>query len=413
MNTFKLVPNENISFSRKALVENLLNDQSHHIEFNGHLTNHNKHAVIALYGLGASKERIQGYYSSYAQCTPYGYGLEPPKISKYSIIEENWKNYLGKRSSFSSYCKFFDDREKELGMNELIKKYAFTLLPGWVGSLTHATIHLGWALEVKHRWMAIEGLAYMAFSYVSCHPERTVGIKLDVLTKDRTALESLFYIANFFEEKSVELKRWVEELIEAKCKLTQEIHPELARSGLQYRIARLLQEGHPLIYSTIDWISNGDITNNWKQLHYVVTLIYLAYPGDFLILHLLTSLHAMEQIAAYLSIDQQRYTIQCFWVGMLCILFSRGEFPRRSVLEELDLKYNDASDANNSECEINWKRIVARAIEEEEEHNPKLVYVLRRMWNISGKLSIFRIAASYFTTTPELPKSFEIPPTAD
>ncbi len=41
------------------LMETLLNDQSYHIEFNGFLTNHVKHAVIALKRLEASPQRIQ------------------------------------------------------------------------------------------------------------------------------------------------------------------------------------------------------------------------------------------------------------------------------------------------------------------------------------------------------------------
>ena len=45
-------------------------------------------------------------------------------------------------------------------------------LAGSAFLVAHATIHLGWALDAKSRWMAIEGLAYLAFSYVSGHPER-------------------------------------------------------------------------------------------------------------------------------------------------------------------------------------------------------------------------------------------------
>jgi hypothetical protein len=42
-----------------SVVEQLLNDRTYHIEFNGHLSNHVKHAVIALAGLGASPQRIK------------------------------------------------------------------------------------------------------------------------------------------------------------------------------------------------------------------------------------------------------------------------------------------------------------------------------------------------------------------
>ena len=40
------------------MINELLDDQRYDIEFNGHLTNHVKHAVIALAGLGVPDERI-------------------------------------------------------------------------------------------------------------------------------------------------------------------------------------------------------------------------------------------------------------------------------------------------------------------------------------------------------------------
>lgn len=46
-----------------------------------------------------------------------------------------------------------------------------------------------------------------------------------------------------------------------------------------------------------------------------------------------------------------------------------------------------------------------------EEHNPKLVYVLRRWWQHTGGRTIYRAGAGQFTATPELPPSFEEPPT--
>jgi hypothetical protein len=36
--------------------------------------------------------------------------------------------------------------------------------------------------------------------------------------------------------------------------------------------------------------------------------------------------------------------------------------------------------------------------------------VLQRAWNRSGRRSLYRAAAGHFTTTPELPRSFEQPP---
>jgi hypothetical protein len=387
------------------VVEALLNDQAYHIEFNGFLTNHVKHAVVALKGLGASPQRIKEYYDTYVKCTPYGYDLEPSRPSEHTITQDNWQVYFGKHCSFTSYCQFFDQKEKELGIERLLVEYVPSFLPGCVGSLMHGTIHLGWALDSGNRWMIIEGLAYMAFSYLSCHPERTYPATRDP-AKDKSVLNSLLRIADAWEADRGALHGWLEAtLTDDKYSASAGFHPELAVTGAQYNIAKVLAEGHPLIHATPAWIGDQDMATIWEELHEAVTLLYMTKPGDFLSLHLITSLHAMEQIANRMPVDQQKRAIKCYWTAMLGVIFSRGEVATRATLEALHSKYKDAVDHDGSPTEgQEWEHIVARALTEEEEHNPKLVYVQRLLWKRFGHRSLFRVAAGNFTTTPEIPK---------
>jgi len=90
---------------------------------------------------------------------------------------------------------------------------------------------------------------------------------------------------------------------------------------------------------------------------------------------------------------------------MLGVIFSDVEVPTQATLEALYSKYKDAVDHDESLTEGEaWEDIVARALIEEEEHNPKLVYVQRLLWKRFGHRSLFRVAAGNFTTTPEIPK---------
>ncbi|MHC5907213.1 questin oxidase family protein [Streptomyces sp. S6] len=406
-----------------STVDHLLNDRTHYIEFNSdpgltgpafpddrllpsarHLSNHAKHAVIALTGLGASPATTEAYYRDYTTLTPYGYPLEPARVSEHSVREENWESLIGARAGFADYCEFFDRREKELGLDELLRRHVPRLLPGWVGAFTHATIHLGWALDARHRWMTIEGLAYMAFAHVSCHPERTAPVR-DGGPGDRRAVDSLLRVAGEWERDHETLRRWAEELIAApESPAKAEIHPELA--GLQYRIACVLGEGHPLIYGTPAWVEDQEAAESWEQLYYAVTLWYLAMPGDFIALHLITSLHAMEQIASRLPSDQQKHAVKCYWTGVLCIAFSRAEFPDRARLAHLHARFEHAvDDSTDPAPDDEWEQLIARAVDQIEEHNPKLVYVLRRVWRRTGRRSVYRVAAGHFTPTPERLKS--------
>jgi hypothetical protein len=387
------------------LMETLLNDQSYHIEFNGFLTNHAKQGIIALKGLEASSQRIKEYYDHYVNYTTYGFGLEPSRTSEHVITQDNWQVYFGKHCSFTSYCQFFDQKGKELGMERLLEEYVPSLLPGCVGSLMHGTIHLGWALDSGNRWMIIEGLAYMAFSYVSCQPEKTFSSTLGS-NADKSVLDSLLHIAETWETDCKALTDWRNAtLTNEKYSASSGFHPELSITGFQSDIAKVLTEGHPLIHTTPAWIQNLDMATIWKELYEGITLFYLAKPGDFLVLHLITSLHGMEQIANRLPVHQQKHAIKCYWTAMLGVVFSDDEVPTRATLEALHTKYKDTVDHDGDlrEGEI-WRNIIDRAIIEEEEHNPKLVYVQRLLWRRFGHRTLFRIAAGNFTTTPEVSK---------
>ena len=387
------------------IVETLLNDQSFHIEFNGFLSNHVKHAVVALNGLGASPKMIKEYRDTYVECTTYGYGLEPPRPSEHTITQDNWQVHFGKHCSFTSYCQFFDQKEKELGMKRMLEEYVPSLLPGCVGALMHGTIHLGWALDSGNRWMIIEGMAYMAFSYVPCHSEKTFPATRGPVA-DNSVLDSLLGIADAWDADREALRGWLETtLADEKYGASAGFHPELAATGAQYNIAKVLAEGHPLIHATPAWIGDQDMPTIWEQLYEAVTLLYMTKPGDFFILHLITSLHAMEQITNRIPVDQQKHAIKCYWTAMLGVIFSFGEFPIRAKLEALHSQYKDAIDDDGGLTEgQEWEQIVALALTEKEEHNPKLVYVQRLMWKRFGHRSIFRVAAGNFTTTPEVPR---------
>ena len=94
------------------VVETLLNDQSYHIEFNGFLTNHVKHAVIALNRLGASPQRIQEYYDTYVKCTPYGYGVDPARPSEHTTPRTTGRCTLGSTAVSRPIASFLMKRRR-------------------------------------------------------------------------------------------------------------------------------------------------------------------------------------------------------------------------------------------------------------------------------------------------------------
>jgi hypothetical protein len=97
---------------------------------------------------------------SYTRLVPYGYELEPAHPpTDLNLNPENWQELLGKKVDYTALLSFFDEQDKELGTEEVVKRYAPVLIAGSAGALTHGIIHLGWALSVPNRWMTIEGAA--------------------------------------------------------------------------------------------------------------------------------------------------------------------------------------------------------------------------------------------------------------
>ncbi|MQY22236.1 questin oxidase family protein [Nocardia macrotermitis] len=388
-----------------ADVADLLDDRSHHIEFNGHLTNHVKHAVVALAELGAPETLIRDYYKNYAELTAYGFPLEPARPSPGVIDSGNWQEFLGQRVHFAAYRGFFDAEIARLGATAAVARYAPELLRGWIGAFTHAAIHLGWAVWAEHPGMIAEALAYLAFSFVPVVDEarRPAGASA------RGPWDSLLALSRSWARDEA-FGGAVRNVISDTDAVTR-LHPELNRSGLQARVAAVAHGGIPELAARSPWAAALSPDARQAQVRRAVTLLYLAQPGDFVVLHLITSLFALEAVAR--TLDSEAATARLhdlYWAGARIILAAERKIPRPEKLSELAALYpvrgGDHSDSAAAEFDL----IARRSWLEEEEHNPKLVFVLRQWWNEQG-WNAYRHAAGQFTRTPELPPSFAEPPT--
>ncbi|MBF6174774.1 questin oxidase family protein [Nocardia blacklockiae] len=387
-------------------VSDLLDDRTHHIEFNGHLTNHVKHAVVALAGIGASEQRIRDYYRSYATLTPYGFPLEPRRPATQRVDADNWREFVGRRAHFDAYLTFFDGEVEARGVTGAVARYAPELLTGWVGAFTHAAIHLGWAVWAEHPAMVAEALAYLAFSYVrTVGDERSAGPDFDAADP----LESLVRLSGRWSDDT-RFRTAVEAIVDDTNTCT-ELHPELNRSGLQARVAGVARGGLAELSDTPAWIHTLPAAERRERVRRAITLLYLAQPGDFVVLHLITSLFALEVVADTLDSPETTAAIyDLYWAGARIITAAERKFPEAEKLRELDALYA-GRDADRTAHALDEFEVTARrAWLEDEEHNPKLVFVLRAWWDASDWAG-YRHAAAQFTRTPELPPSFDEPPT--
>ena len=88
----------------------------------------------------------------------------------------------------------------------------------------------------------------------------------------------------------------------------------------------------------------------------------------------------MEHIGHALPAPLRREVARHGWRAVLGVLLTRGKFVASDTLETLRTHYAATTAEPNA-----WQPVVARALAEAEEHNPKLVYVQQRHWERLGE----------------------------
>mmetsp|Transcript_22364 Transcript_22364/g.38053 ORF Transcript_22364/g.38053 Transcript_22364/m.38053 type:complete len:399 (-) Transcript_22364:51-1247(-) len=383
--------------------QNLLANKAFDIEFLGYLSNHAKHAIVALDRLNASSERIQEWWDQYTGLTPYGLSLHPvdqPWDKVKPCTRQEWEDWRGKKVNWQEMCAFMQtqlDEDFDGNTDMLVKEYAPSLIPGMAGALTHGIIHLGWGIDAQSPWMTIEGLAYLNFAYLGVDPSE---IAIEEVGSE-TPMETILRKSKEISENNL-TETWV---TATKAKYDETFHSELVPAGFQWQLAKTLHEPHPVVTNIPSWLRDLPLETIWEHLYRTVTHIYLATRdaedghGNFLILHGLTSLWGLEHVCGVIGDEETtRRALQQYFAMIVCLLAtSTSGFPS---VEALEATLADFSADRTEETE--WDPIVLRGIGEEEEHNIKLVYVAKELWTRYSHWAGFAEAARTFTLTPNI-----------
>ena len=455
------------SSSSSPVAQALLNDNKYDIEFHGYLSNHVKHAIIALDKLHAPDKRIQGYWEEYTTVTPYDIVLDKVKNpfsdpSLHATTKEEWSNNRGKKVQWQEMVKFLEQEQEtsNLDIDALVKLYAPDLLPGSAGALTHGIIHLGWAIDAGNPWMTLEGLAYLNF----CHLPVGQPLHYQALEEDDAkdvvdgcidqsyvdiAMKSVVDVATEYHTKNLQ-ETWIET---TKSKYDETFHPELVPSGFQWHLAKVLHDAHPISTTIPTWIKSTtgneekqmlSIDKVWESMYYIMTIIYLStrtaatpsstvvadaavtatdktpvdtedYNGNFVVLHLLTSLWGLEKTCEVIGEESvSRVALSHFWTIAVCLLAtSTTGFPAPQQLKDTIEKYPyhhhvptgnlGTTTSDNVVPLVDWTTTIERGIAEREEHNIKLVYVTQELYRrYKNHWFGYAEAGRSFTLTPNI-----------
>lgn len=142
----------------------------HSLRFHNHLP----HILGSAYLLGATPDQLQHIYAEESK------ELEPWSDSPAEIIQEDWRDFLGDRHYQRAYIDFFEDqligRRAQWDWKKVVADYILgeadggpPLLNNLIAGLGHPLIHLGYAYEINSKEIAIEALGMAATQYNFMH----------------------------------------------------------------------------------------------------------------------------------------------------------------------------------------------------------------------------------------------------
>lgn len=392
--------------SLQPVTERLLADRTFDIEFAGFLTNHSKHAIVALHGLGAEPHRMQQYWDMYTRETPRELCLD--KVAQdwaqvQPIQKSDWLPLRGQKIKWQEQVAFMDAELERLGSpDRLVAEYVDeALMDSVAGALTHGIIHLGWAIDAGSPSMICEAIAYLNFCHICVDPSKFRS----QVHLEASPMDSWLRVADAFHEQDL-ASTWVRP---TKAKYDESFHPEIVVAGFQWQVAKLLHEPHALATDLPSWVDGDDAPAMWQALYESAIYLYLASRnhnglGNFVVLHLITSLWAIEQTCRVIENQKskehstvvRRRACSQYYATVVVFLATSSAMPTaaklRSVLEEFPLDDRD-------EEFMDWTPMVEAGKAEDEEHNIKLVYVTKELWNRYGRWKGYSAAAKAFTST--------------
>ncbi|KAL7568746.1 hypothetical protein ACA910_021739 [Epithemia clementina (nom. ined.)] len=400
----------------RKVAQTLLANKEFDIEFHGYLSNHSKHAVVALEGLQAPEARVQEYWDEYTLLTPYRLPLHKVE-EEWDSVEpatlDEWNAWRGKKINWQNQVVFMSQQLKEKydnDTNSLVKAFAPSLVSGAAGALTHGIIHLGWAIDAQSPWMIAEGLAYLNFAYLGFNnhknnknKETTAVFSYNKHTES-SPMDSYLRVARTFEQEGLQ-ESWIERV---KAAYDNSFHPELVQAGFQWQLAKALHEPHAVATELPTWLEEKSMQELWEDLYTSVVFVYLATRspegnGNFVVLHLITALWGLEKTLRVLELsdETERKVLGEFYALSVVLLSMRSDgFP--SVLSLEQVQRNFPQNGQSTPADTDWSVVVKAAIAETEEHNIKLVYVARELWRRYNYWSGFYEAAKSFTLTPQI-----------
>ncbi|KAH7329080.1 hypothetical protein B0I35DRAFT_473717 [Stachybotrys elegans] len=319
----------------------------HNLEYD----NHNPHILSSAYLLGASEDQLRDIYDSEIQ------ELEEWKPSPSEVVDEDWREFLGDKRYQRAFVDFFEDKlyfNFSWDWKKEMSAYLFSgdepLFHGLIGGLGHPLIHIGYAYEMDSKEIAMEALSLACVQYNFFH--------------------------KYLDDKSYTQPSPIATAspLDLLVRLSQDARFEkLPKNPSLDDLESIFKQHEPLL---MEYWNGWEITNPTEQFRLsqeaaVALLIATVRPEskdyNFLLVHLLTTSHAVRVILPFIPSKHHITLLREWWLLVIAIFIVKGR-PQ--------------PDADNVENDVNgrdWKHVQDKAINSPWSKDAHYVKAIRAM----------------------------------
>ncbi|KAM5355952.1 hypothetical protein ACJ41O_002598 [Fusarium nematophilum] len=276
----------------------------HNLQFD----NHNPHILSSAYLLGASVSQLNQIYDKQIV------ELEPWEPSPAEVGEDDWQELRGDKRYQRAYVDFFEDKlvmRFHYDWRQEMDHYLFAgdepLFHGLIGGLGHPLIHLGYAYEMDCKELAMESLGLACVQYNFFHK---------YLDK-----ESYTWKASFTSGSPLQL------LIKmAKDGRFDDFPKEPSLGDLE----DIFDKHEDLILEYWNaWVIDDPLKQfELSQEAAVALLVATVQPGthafNFLLVHLLTTSHAVRILLPHFPEKHHLTLVREWWLLVLAVFIVKG-----------------------------------------------------------------------------------------
>ena len=283
-------------------------------EYADGLSSHLPMAALALHRLGAPQPRLHAWAVAYAT------RLRPAPAPQDWPAGEAWSAYLGRREAWPLYRSLFTQWLQQEGAGDVLEAVLPRLIEGCAGAAFHGLIRTAYAAQATHRQELADALAHWAATWLSL--DAPIAAPGDGHERDpaallrRLPLPPLPVPGRLIAERMAVVAAW----------------PGFGDAAAQLRVDDM----------TLERLARG------------AAALYAA-SGNFTVLHLLTSAHALRVLLPVLEPAAGLDAVAAYWRAYAAAWA--------------------ASSARDLGCVPMqpWARIVATAIAADDDHSAKLV----------------------------------------